>query len=125
MPNRIEAFNTAIENLKASQPKFDELTTLWKRIFFSRTLLIIKQKYITVNLTDEQLNKIANVDVELYRSSLSDEVFQNELIELHKQAIEVSIKQLESERDNPPHHHHDLDEDTYDPNHPNIHIQPH
>ncbi|MFZ1701241.1 MAG: hypothetical protein WBO10_14860 [Pyrinomonadaceae bacterium] len=101
MPTRTEAYNTLIANIRATPPDFAKLTEIWKKVLLDRRLAVLREKYATARLTEAQLSKMAAVDVELYRKSLKDEAFNQELLVLHTQAIEASVQQLEKERDTP------------------------
>lgn len=101
MSERISAYNKAIEDTKATQPKYDELAVLWKNLAFDRMFTALKKNYLPLGFSDDQLTAMANLDVGKYRESLSEENFKNQLDDLHNQSVNAAVSQLVYERDNP------------------------
>lgn len=99
--NRAEQLAEHVRKIRAAQPDYESLAAEWRSVIADRMKRFIDSEYADIGITNEQRDKMASRDVDLYRKSLSDEAFKAQLDDLHKLSVEVLIRQLEFERDNP------------------------
>lgn len=101
MSTRIEQYEAHIAKIKAAPPDFEDLAEQWPKVMQGRFLSFIEDQYGALGLTETQKHEMAKKDVEAYRKTLSESQYQKQLEDLHKQGVDVLLKQLEFERDNP------------------------
>lgn len=101
MTSRAEQLAEHVQKIRNAQPDYESLEKEWRKVIADRMSSFIETEYAGIGITDEQRGKMSARDVDLYRNSLNDQGFRDQLNDLHKQSVEVLIKQLEFERDNP------------------------
>lgn len=98
---RTEQYNQAIQQVKNSPPDYVELEKFWYLIIKDKLTSVLAERYSSLILSEEQLNKMVELDTKSYRKQFNDEEFKAQLDSLHKGNVDTAVKQLEYERDHP------------------------
>ncbi|AQX05296.1 hypothetical protein BAX97_15225 [Elizabethkingia meningoseptica] len=86
---------TKIDQLKVMPPNYTELSATWESLISQKLREQFNSVYKDVALTDQQLKELADLNIQKYKSSISEEEYRKELDEIHRVNIDSAVKQLE------------------------------
>jgi len=100
-PNHVAHYNKIISDLESAKPDYEKLKELWNKWTEHRIYDLYKVKFSEANLSKDQLLILSRIEQQQYRTSLTDEQFKAQLLDLHQQTVSAAVSQLEYERDFP------------------------
>lgn len=92
-------YQEKIDELILMQPNYIQLEKLWFKTKFEVKKREIEIIYKDAQLTTEQIDILTTIFVKKYKESLTDELFEKQLNEIHKTSIDMVITELVKLRD--------------------------